>query len=215
MKNEIEVKICGNQSIDDVQNALDVKVNYLGFIFAESKRRVSPKDVGAWLKEIKGKHSARTVGVFVNPSIEEVNEVVVQTPIDIIQLHGTEAPSFVHQVSNTFQKEVWKALRFNDQILDEMEKYIDSVNTFVIDSHVNGKHGGTGISFDWEQVPLCLSFAEKRAKRVFIAGGIHPNNVQSLVEKGVTGIDVASGVEKNGRKSKYLLTLLQERVKSL
>jgi phosphoribosylanthranilate isomerase len=206
------VKICGNQSYADVHTSVAAGVDYIGFIFAESKRRVDPLEVSTWLKQLPKKNGYEVVGVFVNPTLHDLAEILAKVDLDVIQLHGKEPPSFVKEVQQKFSQKIWKALHYHEGVLDEMKRYVSFVDGFVIDSKVQGKWGGTGVSFHWKDVPKYNQFAEKNNKICLIAGGINPTNVQSLIEKGVMGIDLASGVERNGQKDPKLMQTLLERM---
>ncbi|WP_243290058.1 phosphoribosylanthranilate isomerase [Bacillus sp. FJAT-47783] len=207
------VKICGNQSLQDVQTTVKVGVDYIGFIFAESKRYVKPKDVANWLKNVSNVNRTKSVGVFVNPNLKEVESIIQSVPLDVIQLHGIESPSFVDAVKKTTGKQVWKALHYKKDVVEDMKKFCSFVDGFVIDSQVKGMWGGTGISFDWSDVTQYISVAKKERKQLFIAGGINEENVEYLLQKGVQGIDLASGVESNQRKDLNRIKGFLERVK--
>jgi len=206
------IKICGNRCFEDVLACIELDIPYIGFIFADSKRNVQPIDVQSWIQKIQSKHKSKFVGVFVNPSIKQLDDVLSKVDLDVIQLHGNEAPSFLNEVRKNFPLEIWKALHHYQGILDEMKKYMPFIDGFVIDSKVNGQWGGTGISFDWRDVPIYTKLAKEHNKYCLIAGGIHPENVELLLQKNVTGIDLASGVEKNNRKCRTLMQMLVERV---
>ncbi len=209
MSNKVEVKICGNQSLQDVQNVVELGFDYVGFVFAKSKRRVHPSEVKKWIKNIP--EEIQTVGVFVNPTLEDLQNFLEEVPLDIVQLHGKETPSFVQEVVQNLPQRVWKALHYHEHILEEMERFKD-VDGFVIDSSVKGQFGGTGKTFNWDNVREYQAFADEKQKKLFIAGGINPENVHDLLQKEISGIDLASGVEVNSQKNKSLLRLLKERV---
>ncbi|MGM7701517.1 phosphoribosylanthranilate isomerase [Pseudalkalibacillus sp. Hm43] len=204
-----KLKICGARSREDYVKIQKSSADYAGFIFAESKRRVAPQDVKRWTI---GNQGISHVGVFVNPTLKQIKETLVEVDLDVLQLHGTESVSFIKQVKAQTDKVIWKALPHSEQTLDEMADYMAVVDGFVIDTKVKGKTGGTGIRFDWEAIPAYTELAKKNEKLCLIAGGIHPDNVQACLSKKPLGIDLSSGVEQNERKSETEISKLTERM---
>jgi phosphoribosylanthranilate isomerase len=207
---EIALKLCGVQSLEDLQVVSNSIAEYIGFIFAESKRKVDPQLVGQWLEEVNTKK--KVVAVFVNPTIEEVHSVLKHVPVDVIQFHGNESIEQIMQVREIYPGFIWKALHHHDQTLAEMKKYIELVDGFVVDSRTKGQWGGTGVSFDWDSVPVYLEFAAKHNKICFIAGGVNEENISNLLNYHPQAIDLSSGIEVDRKKSKEKIRLIEERV---
>ncbi|MCB7153390.1 phosphoribosylanthranilate isomerase [Bacillus stercoris] len=202
------LKYCGIRSLKDLQLAAQSQADYLGFIFAESKRKVSPQDVKKWLNQVRVEK--KVAGVFVNESIERMSRIAKELKLDVIQLHGDESPADAAALRKLTDCEIWKALHHHHNTTQEITRFIDNVDGFVIDSSVKGARGGTGVAFSWDCVP-----EYQRAvigKRCFIAGGVNPDSVTGLLKWQPAGIDLASGIEKNGQKDKNLMRLLEERM---
>ncbi|MFC0271608.1 phosphoribosylanthranilate isomerase [Metabacillus herbersteinensis] len=206
-----ELKYCGIHSLNDLKLTSSANATYLGFIFAPSRRKVDPSEVSSWLKDVAD-HSKKLVGVFVNPSISENEEVLGALKLDVIQLHGEETVEEIKSVREHFHIPIWKALHHTPKTTLLMEKFHNVVDGFVIDSRVGGQRGGTGVTFDWSHIPVYLKLAKKYQKKCFIAGGITPENVQHLLSYEVTGIDLSSGIEEKNSKSLPKIQQLEERL---
>jgi phosphoribosylanthranilate isomerase len=202
----VKVKICGITNYEDAAAAIDMGADLLGFNFyPESPRYIEP----AKAAKIISKLSAFTdiVGVFVNEPIEKIQEVREQCQLDWVQLHGDEDPEFCNEFRSHNVK-VMKAIRVKDQ------KDVESAENFftdaiLLDAFNPKKYGGTGVSFDWNIIGHI-------GKRIFLAGGINPDNAARAVELGVYGIDVCSGVEiRLGKKDKRLMKKLFENIRHL
>ncbi|KAF1679832.1 phosphoribosylanthranilate isomerase [Bacillus mexicanus] len=203
------LKYCGIRSLQDLQLAAGSQADYLGFIFvAESKRNVSPYDVKKWLSQVR--IEKQVAGVFVNESIEKMSRIAEDLNLDVIQLHGDENPAEAGALRMIADCEIWKALHHHENTLHEIARFKDDVDGFVIDSSVKGARGGTGVSFSWDCVPEYQQAAT--GKRCFIAGGVNPDTITDLLTYKPAGIDLASGIEKNGQKDQNLMRLLEERM---
>ncbi|WLR43733.1 phosphoribosylanthranilate isomerase [Bacillus carboniphilus] len=206
------IKYCGNTSLEDLQKVVQSKANYIGFVFSESKRKVEAKDVVNWINQVDLR-SKKIVGVFVNPTIGEIETVFSYVPLDVIQLHGKESLSFVKQLKGRYPKiTLWKALHFNEELQIEIDQFHQYVQAFVVDSKVDGMWGGTGTRFDWRAVPFIKQFMEFKGKPYFIAGGINEGNIKQLLSYQPYGIDLASGIEEKSQKSMRSIKALEERL---
>ncbi|WP_339176960.1 phosphoribosylanthranilate isomerase [Bacillus sp. FSL R5-0560] len=205
------LKYCGIQSLQDLRLAADSQADYLGFIFADSKRKVTTADVKKWLRQVRtGK---QIVGVFVNETVGTIARIVYELQLDVIQLHGDETPKDAEALRLLTHCEIWKALHHNSTAIQDMDRFNDCVDGFLIDSSVKGARGGTGVAFAWECVPEYQQKAEQTGKRCFIAGGVNPDTIADLLKWKPGGVDLASGIEKNGQKDVNLIRLLEERMK--
>ncbi|SFE34076.1 phosphoribosylanthranilate isomerase [Alteribacillus iranensis] len=207
--NRPRFKLCGLQSEQDVITASSSQADYVGFVFAESKRQVKPEDAASWLErhELPGK---KVAALFVNASPQEIKQTSSVLRPDIIQLHGAESPEQVQQIKDAMAEDVWKALPHNDYTLEKMKDYASIVDGFVIDAKVKGAWGGTGQQFDWSHVPDYVTFGKESGIPVLIAGGINPTNIKKLLVYEPWGVDLSSGAEKDGRKDKQRLRDLEE-----
>ncbi|MNZ49934.1 N-(5'-phosphoribosyl)anthranilate isomerase [compost metagenome] len=216
---DVAVKICGLQSVEVLKSMINLPVDYIGFLFARSKRQVSPSQVAELLPVLKqwDTESGRipqSVGVFVNPTITELSEILNIAPLDIIQLHGIESPEFCREVRDSLGVKVFKACSVKDDgsLHGELtiESYEGSIDGLLLDTY----GGGTGVTFAWELAAPYKEWANNNEIIFLVAGGLHPDNVTDLIMvMNPDGVDVSSGVETNGVKDLIKMTAFVERVK--
>ncbi len=190
------VKICGITSIRDAGLAVDLGAHALGFVFySKSKRFIEPGDAADIIKELPP--FVYTVGVFVNPGLDELDEVVGATGIHTVQLHGDETPKFCHEVSG----EVIKALRV-DSTFDTGIVDLYPGQAILFDNYSKEFYGGTGESFNWD-----LLGELNTPKRIILSGGLGPENVLDAIKTiNPYAVDVSSGVEESpGKKDESKL----------
>lgn len=213
-----EIKICGLQSGEVLKSIskLQLDIDYVGFVFAESKRQVST----SFIREVAGliPDHVRAVGVFVNPDIQELDQVMEVCPLDVIQLHGDEQADFCLNVKHRYQREVWKAWRVRQESSDfnqlPSSDYATGIDALLLDTYVKETRGGTGKPFQWEMIPLYRHWADIHGKRLLVAGGLHADNIEQLLKQyEVDGIDVSSGVETDGQKDLHKMIQVTERVR--
>ena len=192
------IKICGITNFEDARLAAELGADFLGFIFYDkSPRYVEPETVKAIINNLKGAVTdVRFVGVFVNESPEKINRLQEFCKFDIIQLHGKESESTIKLLKSP----VIKAFRIKDKTGVDIIRNFES-EYILLDSFQEGKYGGTGKVFDW-------SILDKiDGKKIFLAGGITPDNFHSACEVLPYAIDISSGVEISyGKKDKEKLT---------
>ncbi|OQP16851.1 phosphoribosylanthranilate isomerase [Geobacillus zalihae] len=208
----IRIKYCGNRSAEDVQAAIASEADYLGFIFAESRRNVSPSEVQQWLEPHK-LGAKQLVGVFVNAPVRRIAAVAAELPLHVIQCHGRETPAELAAVKEAVPLSVWKAIHHGDGALAAMRQYAGIADGYVVDSRAAGAWGGTGVAFDWEAVPHYLEEAARQGVPCFIAGGITPDNIERLLVYRPDGIDISSGIETDGRKDPTKMKQIEEKIK--
>jgi phosphoribosylanthranilate isomerase len=186
MTNHTAVKICGITRMEDAQLAADLGANYLGFIFAESRRRISPEDAGAIIRRLPAK--VVPAGIFVNAGHDEIMDITWRSGIRAVQLHGEESPEFCSGFPGV---EVIKAFGVRaDFDTGILETY--GCDGFVLDAWHPERRGGTGETFDWS-----LAVAAARTHRVLLAGGLTPENIREAINNVKPyGVDLSSGVEK-------------------
>ncbi|MCK8815757.1 phosphoribosylanthranilate isomerase [Natroniella sulfidigena] len=179
-----QIKICGLTNLEDAQLASQLGADLLGFIFADSPRQVTVQQVQEIISKLN--EQVKTVGVFANQSLEEVNQIAEACQLDYLQLHGDESPSYCQQL----ELPVIKAFRVKDRsYLEELAQY--DVAKFLLDTYHPDKLGGSGQTFNWE-----LALAAKEYGEVIIAGGLDETNVKQAIEAvQPAGVDVSSGVE--------------------
>jgi phosphoribosylanthranilate isomerase len=202
----VKVKICGITNYEDAKAAVDMGADLLGFNFYPKSPRFVPPEKAA---EIINKLPSfiDIAGVFVNESIEQIHEIKNLCQLDWVQLHGDESPQFC-QLFLSHNVRTMKAIRVKDQSdIKKAEDYF--TDAILLDAFDPEKYGGTGLTFDWNIVGHI-------GKRVFLAGGINPDNVVAAVELGVYGIDVCSGIEDTpGKKDHKKMKKLFENIQHL
>lgn len=188
---EVKIKICGITNIDDAQAAVDMGANILGFNFyARSPRYIEPAKAADIIRKLPA--FVDTAGIFVNVPLRDIHQMTTSGMLNWIQLHGDETPEFCKQF-NHWNVRTIKAVRVESpESIQQALQY----PTFAVlfDAYSSALYGGTGQTFDWN---LLKNFP----RRVFVAGGLTPDNVAQVLEVGVYGLDVCSGIEsKPGKK---------------
>lgn len=171
----MKIKVCGNTLPEQV-NALDeLGITFAGFIFyPKSPRYMAQKISAEKMKQIKGK--IVKVGVFVNPTYEELKKTVDEYRLDMVQLHGDESPKFCEKIADYIS--VIKAFRLseNDSLEWMTKPFIEICDFFMFDTLGVG-YGGTGKKFDWT-----ILQKSPPDKPYFLSGGIEPGDEESLNE---------------------------------
>jgi phosphoribosylanthranilate isomerase len=188
----LTVKICGIQTIDAAQAAQDFGADLIGFVFAESRRKIG---VSAAAKISAALTRVGKVGVFLNQPLTEVLEIAERCQLDLVQLHGDESPEYCQKLN----RPVIKAFRLDSDFSPALVQAYN-VPWILLDSFVPGQAGGTGVAFDWEAGRKRLG---RPKQKVFVAGGLTPENVAEAI--GLLqpdGVDVSGGVEDAGEKSR-------------
>jgi phosphoribosylanthranilate isomerase len=202
----LKVKICGITKYEDAVAALDMGADLLGFNFyPKSPRFIQADKAAEIISKLPG--FVDIVGVFVNAPIEQINETRNLCHLDWVQLHGDEAPEFCQQFLSHSVKTM-KAIRVKDQSdIERAEQYF--TDAILLDAFDPDKYGGTGLTFDWNVIGHI-------GKRIFLAGGINPDNAADAVRLGVYGIDVCSGVEAEpGKKDHEKMKKLFDNIRHL
>ncbi|SNS81529.1 phosphoribosylanthranilate isomerase [Anaerovirgula multivorans] len=183
------IKICGLTREEDIAYVNELKPDYVGFVFATSKRQITPKKAIKLIEKLDRR--IKKVGVFVNPSMEEARRIAEACDLDVLQFHGEEKPEDIIGLP----RETWKSFRIkNQESFQELEAY--SVGGYLLDTYVKGQQGGTGKAFDWN-----IDSDINKNKMIILAGGLSSENVEEAVEKMKPHVvDVSSGVETDGCK---------------
>jgi len=185
---------------------MEMGADLLGFnFFPESPRYVTPETAAEIINRLPA--FIDVVGVFVNSTLDETRQIASQCQLDWIQLHGDENAEFCRWLAYDSPKTM-KAIRVKDA--EDIEKtndfYTDAV---LLDAYDPQKYGGTGLTFDWNIIGHI-------GKRIFLAGGINPENAAAAMELGVYGIDVCSGIESEpGKKDHQKMKQLFDNVRHL
>jgi len=183
----VRSKICGITRIEDALAAAEAGADAIGFVFyAKSPRAVDVRQARAIIAELPP--FVTTVGLFVNASRCELNEILEVVPLDLLQFHGDETP----QDCEGYHRPWIKALRV--RLGDDLEaacQLYAGARGILLDTYVAGVPGGTGEAFDWSLVPAHLS------KPIILAGGLSADNVgQAIAQVRPYAVDVSGGVEQ-------------------
>jgi phosphoribosylanthranilate isomerase len=209
------VKICGIRDKNNALAAVEAGADFIGLVFAPSKRQVTPTQACEIVSAVKKSSDAtKVVGVFVDAPASQVNEIADFCALDCVQLSGDESWEYCREIVEP----IIKAIRIGQQSPEELCAELSAggdllpAQRFItlLDSQVEGKYGGTGESFNWN---LAQKVAEKFP--VIIAGGLDPKNVARLIETvRPWGVDVSSGVESNGLKDASKIKAFVKAVRS-
>jgi phosphoribosylanthranilate isomerase len=202
----VKVKICGITNYEDANAALNMGADLLGFNFyPKSPRYIQPEKAVEIINKLPG--FIDIAGVFVNESVQKIHEIRKLCQLDWLQLHGDEDPEFCKEFLLHTVK-IMKAIRVKDQ--QDIEKADDFfTDAILLDAFDPDKYGGTGLTFDWNVIGHIN-------KRIFLAGGINPDNAAQAAELGVYGIDICSGIEAEpGKKDHKKMKKLFENIRHL
>lgn len=186
------IKICGITRVQDVQLVVKHGADALGMVFyAHSPRNVSVPQAAKLVAATPP--FITTVGLFVNPLADEVRDVLRHVPLSVLQFHGEEDAEFCAQ----FGLPYLKAIRVKPEIdllqcasLYQGSKTHQGAQGLLLDAFVEGTHGGTGRSFDWNLIPRNLPLP------VILSGGLNVDNVaQAIQQVRPYAVDISSGVE--------------------
>lgn len=191
----LDVKICGVTTPEAVEAAAAGGARYVGLVFyPPSPRAVSPEL--AWQLARRVRTGVRVVGLFVEPTDDELRDVVGRVPLDLIQLHGDESPARVAEIRAALSMPVMKAIRVAEAAdLDAVPAYADAADRLLFDAkpprNVTALPGGNGLTFDWT-----LLAGRTWPKPWMLSGGLDAGNVAEAVRMtGAHAVDVSSGVE--------------------
>lgn len=184
-----KIKICGLTRKEDIDAVNFALPDYIGFVFAKSRRQVDEHKAMALKSHLNP--AIKAVGVFVNEDIEKIIRLCKSQIIDVIQLHGDENKEYINTLKSSVPNQIIKAIR----IKDHQDLKTDYPCDFLLfDAFHPGQYGGTGKTFDW-------SIISNVKKPYFLAGGISLENILKVIEQyNPYCIDVSSGVETNGYK---------------
>ena len=197
-----KIKLCGMMKPCDIEYANLVKPDFVGFIFANTRRKISAAQAKEFRKALDAEIPA--VGVFVNEDISVITSLVQDGCIDMIQLHGEEDADYIRRLREICDVPVIKAVKV--QTVEQIRQAAFPVDYLLLDTYRKGVLGGTGEAFDWELLREAKAAAGDTAegelfgKPYFLAGGLHAGNLREAAALGSYGLDVSSGIETDGSK---------------
>ena len=187
----------------DIEYANRVKPDLVGFIFANTRRKISAAQAKQFREALDAEIPA--VGVFVNEDISVIVSLVQDGCIDMIQLHGEEDADYIRRLREICGVPVIKAVKV--QTVEQIRQAAAlPVDYLLLDTYRKGVLGGTGEAFDWELLREAKAAAGDTAegelfgKPYFLAGGLHAGNLREAAALGSYGLDVSSGIETEGSK---------------
>ncbi len=222
-----KVKMCGIYDVKTIPAIVEAKPDYMGLVFAPSRRRVTVDQAKELVSALHKQYSyspaiaqggiasaenkdfrIKTVGVFVNESIENLVSISGEVGLDVIQLHGDEDESFIKALKKQTDLEVWKAVQIRSA--EDAQAWSDSsADMLLFDAYHRIERGGTGEVFDWS----CLDEFERP---FMLAGGIDSTNVARAIRTvRPYGIDISSGIETEGVKDKKKIRTFTKMVKRI
>lgn len=242
----LKVKMCGISKVETIPAVVEAKPDYMGLVFAPSKRQVTVDQAKTLVEELHKQYGNRysreevqcsndvvqdgavisavqegtatgdahegtltstenasptlihqeaikTVGVFVNETLDNLVSIATEANLDVVQLHGDEDEAFIQSLKGRTNVEIWKAVQIRSAA--DAEAWIDSsADMLLFDAYHKDERGGTGEVFDWS----CLDEFERP---FMLAGGIDSTNVARAIRTVLPyGIDISSGIETDGVK---------------
>jgi len=213
------VKICGTTNLDDALAAVDAGADALGFVFAESPRRMEPAAAGEITRAVPER--VERIGVFVDESTERIRKIVEEAGLTGVQLHGDKGLEFA--MSSTGEpgssRRLQLILAFPTPRSGEISQLLlrlGNADRVLLDTAVQGKRGGSGETWNWEMGRASLEIMSGHMK-IIIAGGLTPGNVADAIRTlRPWGVDVSSGVElEPGKKDHEKVRAFVKAAKSL
>ena len=217
-----KVKMCGISKVETIPAIVDAKPDYMGLVFAPSKRQVTVDQAKILVEELHRGYAKKygsdtehdkngtikTVGVFVNETVENLVTIANEANLDAVQLHGDEDEAFIQSLKERTNVEVWKAIQIRTAA--DTEKWIDSsADMLLFDAYHKDERGGTGEVFDWSSL-------DAFERPFMLAGGIDSTNVARAIRTvRPYGIDISSGIETNGVKDDEKITAFTKIVNSI
>ena len=202
-----KVKMCGISKVETIPAVVEAKPDYMGLVFAPSKRQVTVDQAKILVEELHRGYAKKygsdtehdkndtikTVGVFVNETVDNLVTIANEANLDAVQLHGDEDEAFIQSLKERTNVEVWKAVQIRSAA--DAEVWIDSsADMLLFDAYHKDERGGTGEVFDWTSL-------DEFERPFMLAGGIDGTNVARAIRTvRPYGIDISSGIETNGVK---------------
>ena len=217
-----KVKMCGISKAETIPAVVEAKPDYMGLVFASSKRQVTVDQAKILVEELHRGYAQKygsdtehdkndtikTVGVFVNETVDNLVTIANKANLDAVQLHGDEDETFIQSLKERTNVEVWKAIQIRTAA--DTEKWIDSsADMLLFDAYHKHERGGTGEVFDWSSL-------DAFERPFMLAGGIDSTNVARAIRTvRPYGIDISSGIETNGVKDDEKIIAFTKIVKSI
>lgn len=204
----MKIKTCGLFREEDINYANELKPDYIGFVFAESKRKVGVEK--AYNLKNKLDKEIKSVGVFVNDNLDFILNLIREKIIDIIQLHGNEDNDFLDNLKTKTNAKIIKFIP-----VENADSILNSLNIFSDFILLDNLKGGVGKTFNWnylkEAFELNKKFIEVFNKKYFLAGGLNKENINEALKFNPYCVDLSGGLETDGikdfEKMKYIINI--------
>ena len=201
-------KLCGLRRMEDIRYVNEFKPDYVGFVFAQSRRQVTPVQAAALRKALDA--SIQAVGVFVNEAPETVAQIARDVSLNAVQLHGDEEAAYIARLRALLPTgtSLCKAVRVQTESdLQRAQSY--GADLVLFDAFSKDAYGGTGKTADWS-----LFGRVSPSRPFFLAGGLHAGNLQEAVRRvHPDGVDLSGGIETDGvkdrEKIKQILSIIR------
>ena len=207
-----KIKMCGISKVETIPAVVEAQPDYMGLVFAPSKRQVTVDQAKILVSELHKQYVNRynrnviqwsndvvqefikTVGIFVNETLDNLVTIATEVNLDAVQLHGDEDEAFIQSLKERTNVEVWKAVQIRSAV--DAEAWIDSsADMLLFDAYHKDERGGTGEVFDWSSL-------DEFERPFMLAGGIDSTNVARAIRTvRPYGIDISSGIETEGVKN--------------
>jgi phosphoribosylanthranilate isomerase len=198
----VKIKICGLSRACDIDAVNEALPDYIGFVFADSKRRVSHDKARELRKALDD--MITPVGVFVNAKVSEIADLWHDGVISIAQLHGGESDGYIDELRAVCDAPIISTTRVT----------VDTIKCSQADYMLyDSAAGGSGVSFDWNILKTLREHGE--SKPFFLAGGINLSNIKDACGVKPYAVDVSSGVETNGFKDRVKIINLVNMVRNV
>lgn len=204
----MKIKTCGLFREEDINYANELKPDYIGFVFAESKRKVGVEK--AYNLKNKLDKEIKSVGVFVNDNLDFILNLIREKIIDIIQLHGNEDNDFLDNLKTKTNAKIIKFIP-----VENADSILNSLNIFSDFILLDNLKGGVGKTFNWNYLKEAFEsnkkFIEVFNKKYFLAGGLNKENINEALKFNPYCVDLSGGLETNGikdfEKMKYIINI--------
>lgn len=204
----MKIKACGLFREEDINYANELKPDYIGFVFAESKRKVGVEKAYNLKKKLD--KEIKSVGVFVNDNLDFILNLIKDKIIDIVQLHGNEDNDFLDNLKTKTSAKIIKFIPVEnaDSILNSLNIESD----FIL---LDNLKGGAGKTFNWNYLKEAFELNNNLKKifneKYFLAGGLNKENISEALKFNPYCVDLSGGLETDGvkdyEKMKYIINI--------
>jgi phosphoribosylanthranilate isomerase len=190
-----EIKFCGLTRREDAHFAAELGATYVGVIFAGGPRALTIERAADVLS--KTPQSVKRVGVFADQSAQEIAHIADRLDLSVIQIHSNPSSERISEIRSLFSGEVWPVCRVpGNRLPVEIDDLMSAGTGILLDAHVAGTLGGTGVTLPWADLASEIATLRSRT-RLVLAGGLKPTNVGAAIHAVAPHVvDVSSGVEQ-------------------